>query len=299
MRTVSSKLVLLAIAVFCFTLATWLQPRTANWGGRAQSDNLLKVFLGEGRRLFANHFYTQADVLLHSGYYPSIFDQARKNMKTSAMAGDDHDEHEAAEQGHVHNDSCQHGHDEEHEREMAFLQEPRDWIERFGRKFLITQHTHLESGKEGEILPWLRIAAELDPQRLETYTVAAYWLRSRLGKVAEAEQFLREGLRNNPNSYEILFELGRLYAEAKKEPDRARNLWELALAAWTKTEIGKKDPDLVLFEQISVHLAALEESAGNYDRAIGFFELAKKGSPHPEDLQRRIDEIRRRTSVSP
>ena len=59
---------------------------------------------------------------------------------------------------------------------------------------MITEHTHLEGGNEREILPWLRLSAELDPQRVETYTVAAYWLRA-VGKMVEAEHFLREGLR--------------------------------------------------------------------------------------------------------
>src|SRR5438309_1796727 len=93
---------------------------------------------------------------------------------------------------------------------LATIVQPRaaDWIERFGRHFLITQHSHLSGGNEREILPWLRFSAELDPQRVETYTVAAYWLRS-MGKIVEAERFLRDGLLANPGSPEILFELGR------------------------------------------------------------------------------------------
>src|SRR5437588_9986821 len=95
---------------------------------------------------------------------------------------------------------------EEHERKMNFLGAPRDWVERFGRHFMITEHTHLQGGNEREILPWLRVSAELDPHRIDTYTVASYWLRSSLGKVDEAEQFLREGLRQNPGSYELWYE---------------------------------------------------------------------------------------------
>ena len=52
------------------------------------------------------------------------------------------------------------------------------------------------------------------------------------GKVAEAEKFLRDGLRANPDSYEILFELGRLYYESEHDAARARNVWELALRRW-------------------------------------------------------------------
>src|ERR1051325_908016 len=180
MRRVSSMLVLGVLAVLCFSLATLVQPRAARWSRSAQSGSVLKLLLGDGRRIFANQFFVQADVSFHSGYYTSIFDQVEK-PKASAMAAG-HSEHSEAE----------------HEKEMEFLGQPRDWIERFGRHFRVTEHTHLSHGQEREILPWLKLSADLDPQRVETYTVAAYWLRHRLGKVKEAEEVLREGLRNNP-----------------------------------------------------------------------------------------------------
>ena len=281
MKRVSPVIVLALLVVVCFSLATLLQPRAATWSRSAQSGSVLKVLLGDGRRLFANHFFKQADVSFHSGYYPSIFDQAKK-PDAGAMAG-----------GHA-------GHDEAaHEKEMAFLGQPRDWIEAFGRHFRITEHTHLAEGKEREILPWLRLSAELDPQRVETYTVASFWLCTRLGKVAEAEQFLREGLRSNPNSYEILAELGRLYLMHKHEPDSARNVLELAVARWTERNANLKEPDLHALRQIADFLAGLEEQAGNYPRAIYWFELAKQGSPNPTVLQQRIEEIRQKMGAQP
>ncbi len=90
------------------------------------------------------------------------------------------------------------------------------------------------------MLPWLRLAADMDPQKIETYTVGAYFLREHLNRPREAEAFLREGLRHNPNSYEILFELGRLYDENYHDTDRARDVWLLALNKWS--ERFKNDP---------------------------------------------------------
>jgi hypothetical protein len=270
-------LVLGLLLVICFTLATTIQPRTQTWSDRAKSGNVLKMLLGDGRRMFANHFFVQADISFHSGYYPSIFDRREPSGK-SAMASEK-DEHGA--------------HDEAaHEKEMAFLGQPRDWIEGFGRHFRVTEHTHLANGQEREILPWLRLSAELDPQRVDTYTVAAYWLRERLRKVKEAEEFLREGQRNNPNSYEILFELGRLYSESLHENQRARNVWQLALRKWDEQESGRKNPNSFEREKIAVHLARLEEEAGHFERAISLLELAKKASPSPDALQKQIDELK-------
>jgi hypothetical protein len=69
------------------------------------SGSILKVLLGDSRRLFANHFFVQADVSFHSGYYPTIFDrtEAPKDSRHLTVV-------EGSKE------------DEEHERKMHFLQ---------------------------------------------------------------------------------------------------------------------------------------------------------------------------------
>lgn len=272
-------LILLVLLAACFSLATVLQERASGWSKRGESDNVLNVLLGDGRRLFANHFFVQADVSFHSGYYPSIFDQARAPKDTS---------HLTAKEGEPAA--------EEHEKQMNFLGPPRDWIERFGRHFVITEHTHLEGNNKSEILPWLKLSAELDPQKIENYTVAAYWLRD-LGKIKEAERFLREGLLKNPESYDILLELGRLYYENNHDAARARKIWNLALRRWGEHAAVSKEPDLLKLDQIAVNLAHLEEVEGNFARSIQLLELSKKGSPHPEGLQKQIDELKQKLAA--
>jgi tetratricopeptide (TPR) repeat protein len=280
----SPYLILTLLLAASFSLATKLEPRSQNWGSRsAQSGNFLTLLLGDGRRLFANHFFTKADVYFHGGYYPSIFDQ-REAPKTITHLTGDHDDHGA----------------EEHMRQMDFLGRPRDWIERFGRHFYVTEHAHLEGGgTEREILPWLRISAELDPERVDTYTVAAYWLRKQLGKVKEAEEFLRDGLRANPESVEILFELGRLYYENYRDATRARNVLELALRKWRQQEESKPEPDWLLYREITAFLGHLEEKEGNLGEAVRYLELLKKAAPNPEAIQQQINELRQSNRPAP
>ena len=104
---------------------------------------------------------------------------------------------------------------------------------------------------------------------------------------------------NNPESYEILLELGRLYYENNFDAARARKMWDLALRRWSEQEAANKKPDLLKLGQIAVNLSHLEETEGNLARAIQLLELSKKASPHPEALQRQIDELKQKLAVPP
>jgi tetratricopeptide (TPR) repeat protein len=275
--TISPLLFLLA----SFTLATVLEPI---WSGmeRQQAKSVIDMLVGDGKQLFASYFVTKADVYFHNGYYPSIFDQAAKtdsHLSEAAEEHEDHDEHGAHDE---------HGHDHEHEK----AREATDWIEQFGRHFFVSEHSHIKSGNADELLPWFKISAELDPHRVETYTVAAFWLRTTLKKVNEAEEFLREGWKANPDSYAILFELGRLYESDRHDHERARNLWELALKKWDEQEKGKEHPDTFAREQILAHLVDVEYKTGDWRRCLQYLEQLAPISPHPEDIRKQIDDVK-------
>lgn len=293
----AASLLLVLLLSLGFSLAAWLQPRSLAWRGRrAQADTMLKVLLGDGRRMFANHFFTKADVYFHSGYYPSIFDQA-KLYRESHVAGEAH-EHDHPTPAATNAPAATPDPDPD------FLGPPRDWLDRFSRRFRITDHTHLGGGgTERELLPWLKLSAELDPQQVETYTTTAYWLRSKLGKIEDARDFLRDGLRANPDSHEILFELGRLYYDNLHDVERARNLWELALRKWEKHAGGQAEPDDKMLLRILTSLARLEEHEGHFAKAIEYSVRLKTVSPHPEVIEAQIKELRemqaRRDAASP
>ena len=284
----SPFLVLSLLFAICLSLGSVLEPWYQAWsGGRNKSANVLNMLIGDSRALFANHFFARADAYFHSGYYPSIFD-TRKTEEASHMVNGGKESED--------------NHEEEHHDEEGFLGPPKDLIDRFGRNFFPSHHSHLEkNGNEREILPWLRLSTELDPQRVDTYTIASYWLRSRLGKVNEAEQFLREGLRANPDSSEIYFELGRIYDENRHEPKMARNLWEVALRKW-ESQLRKAEaennpagkPNNLVYEGFVGRLAKVEEAEMNLPQAIYYLKLLKEKSPVPDQIQEQIDELQRK-----
>jgi hypothetical protein len=296
----SPRILLALLLSVCVSLATALHLRMPGFRQTAsQSDSLAAAILGESRKLLAIHFFIKADAYFHSGYYPSIFDQAaaRPSAMLDRTGSEDAPDPHAPPPTHLHEDEDEdedhRGHRHDPEDELAFLEKPRDWIERFGRHFFPSAHSHLDgTGQEREMLPWLRLSATLDPHNTKTYTIAAYWLRTRMDRIDEAEQFLREGWRNNPDSYEILFELGRLFNESRHDPARARNVWELALKKWQAQEGQKKEPDTFSFQQILAQLAFLEEKEMNWAKAVEYLEILKKVSPRPDTIEQRLREAR-------
>ena len=272
---------LLLVCAFC--LATDLSQWFRNWpGNRAASANLLAVAMGDARRLFADHFFVKADAYFHSGMYPTIFDNLQSFQTPHIAEGS----------GVIKSKNTG--------DETRFLGPPRNWIDAFGRQFYPSVHTHLSEGGAngqegegtvGEILPWLKLSTELDPKRVETYTVTAYWLR-RMDKIDESEQELREGLKENPGDPQLLFDLGRLFCESRHNPVSARNVWEAGLRNLASLPDKDSDHNKFITEQILAALAHLEETEHHTDAAIGWLERLKKVSPTPQAVQHWIDGLK-------
>jgi tetratricopeptide (TPR) repeat protein len=276
-------LLVLLWLTLAFSLAAKIGPQVeqrlvANGEG---DDDPVARWLGDSRRMFANSFFVKADAYFHSGYYPTIYDN-NAPFKTPHI-GEDSSTMESKNSGD----------------ETTIFSHPNNWVERFDLNFFPSYHTHLdEGGVDGngasevkEIMPWLKISAELDQHHVETYLVTAYWLRVRMHKVDDAENFLRDGLRANPGSAAILYELGQLYFEDRKSPDQARNLYLAALESWGKENSGKDEQDKFLFSHITSALFKLEKQQGNIPQAIEYLQLLKKVSPNPDGIQKQIDEL--------
>ena len=242
-------------------------------------------------------FFVKADApTFTADFYPTIFDNQLNPFQTPHMAED-----AGALKGRNQGE------------ETAFMGKPRDFIEEFERHFYPAVHTHLDQGgaqginkvggdlgeAEGgdvrEILPWLQLSATLDPERIETYMVTAYWLRKRMGKVDEAENFLREGLHVSPGNPALLFELGRIFEEDRKEIDRPRNVWQYAVRKLDAMN-PRTDQDDFILSQLTLRLARLEEGQGNLSLAIQWLERYKPLSPSPKVIDAQIGELKRKIS---
>ena len=288
MKKISPVVWLFLLLSVVFTLATVLVPRATGWNGQSQANNVFKLLFGEGRRLFANQCFVMADVYFHSGYYPSIFDRQEQ-------------EHDVAMPAHGQKEDADSTADD-------FMGPPLDWIAAWERHFVPNKHTHLDTGgatgtlkanSVQEILPWLKLAADLNPQLINTYTVGAYWMQTSMHDYKEAKAFLYEGLHNNPGNSELLFDLGRLYYEGYHNPGRARNVWLAALRSWQAKDYNvKTNVDArIVYEEIVMNLAHLEEEDGNWSQTIHYLEMVKQVSPHPDAIEKQIAEARRKLAA--
>ena len=278
------RLVLTLVFVGGVTLGTVLEPAAEQIKARSgESAGFIASMLGESRRLFANQFFVEADVYFHSGYYPTIFDTAQAetnldmNSKEEATAAQ---VVPASGRRHVA------------EEEGGFLKPPHDALEAFGRHFIPTEHTHLAGKKVGEILPWLRLSAALEPHRIQTYLTASYWLRGTLQEPREAEQFLREGLRANPDSFELLIELGYVYDLNYNQPRVAHNQFELALQNWTKQNKAGLEPSPKAQIEILDGLARTDEHANDLKALLVDLEALKEVSPNKDAIEKTIEETK-------
>jgi hypothetical protein len=280
-----ARLTLILLFVSCFGLAAWLEPRHTEKQNQGEfSSSVLGSLLGDGRKTVADYFYVQADVYFHSGYYPSIFDEARAQE--------------------VQESDVSHPEQGDAKEEKGFLGEPRDWIDRFSRNFRPSRHTHLHGDTIQEMLPWMKLSAELDPHRIQTYLVTAYWLRG-IKKPAEAEDFIRDGLRANPHSPDLLFTLGEIYLKDFKDYPRAKSVFLAAAKCWherddskpAKSENGGEFRDYLLLESILGGLIQAEIDAGHLDQALEYMKTLKANATNPVGVQKQIDALQTRINA--
>ena len=66
-----------------------------------------------------------------------------------------------------------------------------------------------------ELLPWYRVITMTDPHNVRAFAIGGFWLKNE--NLDEGLKFLEEGIKNNPDAFQLRLTLGRLYLEKVKE----------------------------------------------------------------------------------
>ena len=178
------------------------------------------VMLGEMRTALSDIMFIKSERYMHSGVACKPHLQREILSVSGAMAhdaphhephhGEDGDPAGEKHEAHVHDARCTH---EQHQCEVLIKPAEDDFrgfignLERPVKPYFApgAPHHHTDGL---ELLPWFRVMTVSDPHYIPGYTTGAWWLNRR--RPEEALAFIEEGVRNNPDSFQIRFTQGQI-----------------------------------------------------------------------------------------
>lgn len=181
----------------------------------------------EARRLLAQMLWVKTHAVMHAGVEER--NARRGEEETRADEIRQHDEHEHG--GHEGpGEHAGNGHEEHEAHVLAIPPKREDFrgilgdLERATKPYAAADG-RLYSKDGNQTVPFYRLMTWADPHFIQGYSVGAVWI-NHAGKYADrAVEFLKEGERANPDSFEIQTELGHYYLVYKKDhPSAERHL---------------------------------------------------------------------------
>lgn len=238
---------LLAIAAFflLIPLRTSLVP-SARW----QSDEIddttrervnssaFATILGEIRASAADLMWVKTELYMHNG----VAFKGHINKDELTRTGEAPVHHHHDDMRDDRDAAADHGdHDEDDDcaRAGTLIPEPgkdyRGFIGTLQRQVQPWQdakaaHTHTSGD---ELLPWYRVLTYSNPHHWRGYMIGTWWLSKKNTTRSQAESFIDEGVRNNPNVFQLQLMRGRILM--------AREAWADAIAAFKRAaELAEK-----------------------------------------------------------
>ncbi len=236
----------LATASFfiCIFLSSQIQGDVQASAEPFQDDPLFQM-LGSAKEVLGDMVYLKADSYFHGGLRADMLESFDES-------------HGLSEEDH-----------EETERHLEKNFKPADWVDNVYRQVYVSEHRHMEKENSQEMLPILGLSVKLNPHNISAVLSSAYWLQNRSGDDNQALAVLTQGYKDNPDSWEIVLELGKIYFELKKDPKTAIDYYLSAIRNMEKAEHEWFDPILARY-----HLAEAYLQAGDKENASKFYKEA-------------------------
>lgn len=200
MKSVIGLISIFLIIFLAASVDSYNQAFFARQGMSGLNRDIFYKTLGEFKDTVSDISYIKADVYYHGGVYDLDEDEESHGIIADEMA---------------------------HEKEPAPLPEKKrlaatvkpslNILPDIAEATEMTEHKHLSGNEEKEVIPWIYYAVRLNPHNKVAYAVGGFWLAVKLKKVDKAIEFLKEGLSNNADSYEICATLGQIYLLKKKD----------------------------------------------------------------------------------
>lgn len=151
-----------------------------------------------------------------------------------------------------------------HKTKLAFTD---SLYQKISRLLIPHEHIHLSDYEASEILPWLKLAIELDPNNIEFYLISAFWLSKEVKRNDIAINLLKDGMALNPYSYMFHMELGRIFLRSKKY-EKALHHFNTSIIFWPFPLSSESTEAKYDRAQIQLYRGYLLEHYGKLDEAI-------------------------------
>ena len=196
------------------------------------NESAFAVILGELRASAADLMWVKTERYLHNGVAFAPHVDADALARTGEVA-------------HTHG----HGHsDHDHDHEAPLIPPPeRDW-----RGFIGTLHRRVHPWQDvnephahapgDQLLPWYRLLTLSNPRHWRGYMIGAWWLSrpgEEGGSLAEAEAFIDEGIRNNPEVFQLHLMRGRILLAADRPAEAVESFDRAAELGWAARPAGE------------------------------------------------------------
>jgi len=141
------------------------------------------------------------------------------------------------------------------------------------------EHRHLSNNRSVELLPWIAAASRVSPHNLEAYQIGSYVLSKMADKPQAAVDFLQEGIKNNPEDFELEVSLAEMWLNVLKDQEKAQEGFERAL---TKSlAIGREltVDEIYVKMKIYFYLGVIAKENGDLTRLREVYQMALKENP--------------------
>jgi tetratricopeptide (TPR) repeat protein len=146
------------------------------------------------------------------------------------------------------------------------------------------KHAHTQGNETSEILPWLRLASQTDPQNIEIYLVACFWLVGDCGRPDLALAAISEAQQKNPERYELLLEEARIHLSLSNNMNAIRAL-ETARKLMQHQPNDAEQASIDL-DFIHLSLSYLFEADDDLEQSISAMAALAKHKPTHSTLER-------------
>jgi tetratricopeptide (TPR) repeat protein len=152
-------------------------------------------------------------------------------------------------------------------------------------------HLHLHGEAAAEIMPWLWLAVRSDPNHVEAYVTAAFWMAGEVGRPDLAQSLLEEARRHNPRDYRVPLEQGRLFLRLG-DRDRAWTALTVARRLWSvrPSDVDEEQARIDGAEILTYH-GLLKEDHGDVPGALADYGEVLAWFPERAGLRARLERL--------